>query len=295
MNPFTHPAPALVEGPGGLPLLDVGNPLGRARISLQGAQVLEFRPTGGPDLLFVSPKAVFAPGQPIRGGVPVCWPWFGPDPLGLGRPMHGLARTRPWALRSSAPTPDGGTQVVLGLVDDAATRALWPHAFDLELAVSVGRHLRLALTTRNTGDTPLSITQALHSYLAVGDIAEVEVLGLDGCSYIDKVAGPGAPRPRQVGPVRFTGEVDRVYQAVPAELVVRDHAGARRVELRSEGSRTAVVWNAGADKAATIADLGAPAHRGYVCVETANAGDEVVSLPPGAQHRMAVELSAAPA
>jgi glucose-6-phosphate 1-epimerase len=159
----------------------------------------------------------------------------------------------------------------------------------------VGATLQLALTTRNTGAAPFDITQALHSYLAVGDIAEVAVLGLDGCRYIDKVAGPGAPRPMQVGPVRFTGEVDRVYQAVPSELAVHDAAGARRVELRSEGSRTAVVWNPGADKAATIADLGAPAHRSYVCVETANAGDEVIALAPGAVHRMAVELSAAPA
>ncbi|MBL0920145.1 MAG: D-hexose-6-phosphate mutarotase [Hydrogenophaga sp.] len=279
-----------LDGPGGLPLLQVDNRHASARLSLQGAQLLGYQPAGAPEALFVSPNAVFAPGQPIRGGVPVCWPWFGPDPEGRGRPAHGFARNRLWALRSATHTDDGATELRLGLTDDAATRALWPHAFDLELAVTVGPALRLALTTRNTGGDGFTLTQALHSYFAVGDIAAVQVQGLDGCRYIDKVAGASAPLPRQAGPVVFDGQVDRIYQGVPPGLQVVDAAAGRRIALRSEGSTTAVVWNPGAALAATMADLGAGAHRGYVCVETANAGDEVIAIAPGASHRMAVVI-----
>lgn len=279
-----------LDGPGGLPMLQVRNTLASARLSLQGAQVLGFQPAGGPEVLFVSPHAVFAAGQPIRGGVPLCWPWFGPDPLGQGRPAHGFARNRRWALHGTAHTDDGASTLTLGLADDDTTRALWPHAFELELLVTVGRTLRLALTTRNTGRAAVQITQALHSYFAVSDIAAVQVLGLDGCRYIDKTAGPQAPQPLQRGPVRFDGEVDRVYQGVPPALRVVDSATQRAIDLRSEGSATAVVWNAGAARAAAMADLGAGAHRGYVCVETANAGDEVITLAPGASHRLAVEI-----
>ncbi len=281
-----------LDGPGGLPLLQVTNRHASARLSLQGAQLLSYQPASAPEALFVSPNAVFAPGQPIRGGVPVCWPWFGPDPEGRGRPAHGFARNRPWALRGTSQTEGGATELRLGLTDDDATRALWPHAFDLELAITVGPALRLALTTRNTGTSPFTITQALHSYFAVGDIAAVQVLGLDGCHYIDKVAAGAsvAPPPRQAGPVVFDGQVDRIYQAAPPMLEVVDAAAGRRIALRSEGSTTAVVWNPGARLAATMPDLGEGAHRGYVCVETANAGDEVITLAPGASHRLAVVI-----
>lgn len=285
-------APALhpLDGPGGLPLLSIQNRHASARLLLQGAHLLSYQPAGAPEVLFVSPNAVYAPGQAVRGGVPVCWPWFGPDPEGRGRPAHGFARNRVWALRSAATTTDdGATELRLGLSDDADTRALWPHAFDLELSVTVGPVLRLALTTRNTGDTPFTITQALHSYFAVGDIGAVQVQGLGGCGCIDKLAG-GARVPGAPGPVVFDGPVDRIYQRVPPTLQVVDAAAGRRLALHSEGSTTAVVWNPGAALAATMADLGGGAQRGFVCVETANAGDEVVTLAPGASHRLAVSI-----
>jgi glucose-6-phosphate 1-epimerase len=283
------PALHTLDGPGGLPTLPIANRHASARLLLQGAQLLGYRPADGPELLFVSPNAVYAPGQAVRGGVPVCWPWFGPDPDGRGQPAHGFARNRVWALRGATTTDDGATELRLGLSDDAETRALWPHAFDLELQLTVGPMLRLALTTRNTGDSAFTFTQALHSYFAVGDIAATQVLGLDGCGCIDKLAG-GARVPPVPGPVRFDGPVDRIYQRVPPTLQVLDTAGGRRIALHSEGSTTAVVWNPGAALAATMADLGAGAQRGYVCVETANAGDELITLAPGASHCMAVVI-----
>lgn len=291
-NAPTAAALRTVAGPGGLPLLRVDNPLARADVSLQGAQVLSFQPHGQPDLLFLSPRARFEPGQAIRGGVPVCWPWFGPDPLDQGRPAHGFARQRPWALRQSADDSDGTTRLTLALSDDAATRALWPHAFELRLDIRVGRTLRLSLSTRNTGDTAFTITQALHSYFAVAHIDTVEVLGLEGCGFVDKLPGAPARGGPAHQPLRFHGRLDRIYQPAPQRLQLLGAAGGRSLNLRSEGSRTAVVWNPGAELAASMADLGPDTHHRFVCVETANAGDERITLPPGGQHRLTVEIAA---
>ncbi|HSX94148.1 MAG TPA: D-hexose-6-phosphate mutarotase [Hydrogenophaga sp.] len=290
-----RPAPATVcpvAGPGGLPVLEVNNPLARAQVSLQGAQLLSFQPHGQPDWLFLSPRARFEPGQPIRGGVPVCWPWFGPDPEAQGRPAHGFARQRPWALRQHTDDSDGTTRLTLALNDDPSTRALWPHAFELRLDIRVGRTLRLSLSTRNTGDTAFTITQALHSYFAVDHIDTVRVLGLEGSGFIDQLPGAAARGEASGEPLRFHGRLDRIYQPVPARLQLLGAAGGRTLDLRSEGSRTAVLWNPGAELAATMSDLGPDTHQRFVCVETANAGDDTLRLPPGGQHRLTVEIAA---
>jgi glucose-6-phosphate 1-epimerase len=281
-----------VEGPGGLPLLRVHNPLARAEVSLQGAQLLSFQPHGQPDWLFLSPRARFEPGQAIRGGVPVCWPWFGPDPLDQGRPAHGFARQRRWTLRGATNEADGATRLTLALTDDATTRALWPHAFELLLEIRVGSTLRLTLHSRNTGDTAFTLTQALHSYFAVDHIDAVRVQGLQGCGFIDKL--PGAPARGQATDkaLRFNGRLDRIYQAVPGHLQLLGAAGGQCLGLRSEGSRTAVVWNPGAELAASMADLGPDTHHRFVCIETANAGDDSITVPPHGVHHLSVEIAA---
>lgn len=281
-----------VPGPGDLPFLQVRNAHAEAVVSLYGAQVLSYRPVGAvADVLFLSERASFGAGKAIRGGVPVCWPWFGPDPQGLGRPNHGFARTRLWSVLNTDATPAGETQVTLGLRDTPDTRALWPHAFELTLQITVGTTLRLALTTRNTGDAPFQITQALHSYFAVGDIARTAVTGLEGCSYIDNATGAGGAVKRQTGAVHIAAEVDRIYTGVPAALTIVDDALQRRTRLSAQGSRTAVMWNPWISIAAGMTDLKDDAYLRFVCVETANAADEVVTVPPGGEHGMAVEVS----
>ena len=291
----THALPhhlSFISGPGGLPFLQVRNAHAEAVVSLYGAQVLSYRPVGAvADVLFLSERASFEAGKAIRGGVPVCWPWFGPDPQGLGRPNHGFARTRLWSVLNTDATPAGETRVALGLRDTPHTRALWPHAFELTLQITVGTTLRLALTTRNTGDAPFQITQALHSYFAVGDIARTAVTGLEGCSYIDNATGAGGAVKRQTGAVHIAGEVDRIYTGVPAALTIVDDALQRRTRLSAQGSRTAVVWNPWISIAAGMTDLKDDAYLRFVCVETANGADEVVTVPPGGEHGMAVEVS----
>ena len=272
----------VVAGAGGMPVIEIQSAHASARIALHGAQVLRFKPHHQTaDLLFLSDRAVHQLGKAVRGGVPICWPWFGPDPAGLGRPNHGFARTTAWQLTGTERLDDGGVLVELVLRDTRGTRALWPHAFGLTLRVSVGEQLRLELSTHNTGDNPFTITQALHSYLAVGDIAHTRLLGLDRTRYLDNATCAHGLEREQVGDVSFDGEVDRVYQAVPPELTLVDSRLQRRIQIRAEGSRTAVVWNPGDTVAARLSDLAPGDHRRFVCVETANAGDEVVTLAAG--------------
>ncbi|EAQ96826.1 D-hexose-6-phosphate mutarotase [Congregibacter litoralis] len=166
------------------PVLDIRNPHATARIAVHGAQVLSFQPEGEEDLLWVSKTAVFAEGTSVRGGIPICWPWFGRHPK-KDMPSHGFARNRFWTLCAVEQQDDGRTVVTLSLEDDAQSRAIWPHAFQLQLQVSVGRSLSLALTMRNKAAETVDLTMALHTYFSTGDIAQTAVRGLEGRVYID--------------------------------------------------------------------------------------------------------------
>jgi glucose-6-phosphate 1-epimerase len=281
-----------VQGPGGFPFIEVRNTHAAATVSLYGGQVLSFQPREAcADALFVSEQALYATGKAIRGGVPICWPWFGPDPEGLRRSAHGFARTQLWTVHGTAAMATGATRITLGLADSEQTRAIWPHGFALTLEITVGPTLCLALTTRNTGVQPFAITQALHSYFDVGDVAQTTVSGLDKCRYIDKAAGANGAAKTQQGEVHFEAEVDRIYANPPAELTVLDSAGQRAIHIASTGSRTAVVWNPWAQIAAGMSDLKDDAFQRFVCVETANAGDDVVTVSPGKAHRLTAEIS----
>ncbi|MGD1908720.1 MAG: D-hexose-6-phosphate mutarotase [Leptolyngbyaceae cyanobacterium] len=276
-----------ISGKGDFPYVQVTNDQATALISLYGGQVLSFQPQGeSQDLMFVSENAYYQTGKAIKGGVPVCWPWFGPDPEGAGRPSHGFARNRLWQVLGTEALADGQTQVNLGFRDSDETQALWPHAFELALEITVGTTLKLALVSRNRSDIPFEITQALHTYFTIGDIAQVAVLGLDGTRYIDKVDG-GAVKP-QVGAVAIASEVDRIYTGVPKALLIQDAALGRNIRITSIGNQTAVVWNPWAEISVQMADLTAQDYRGFVCVETTNAAADVVTVPAQGAYRLEV-------
>jgi len=282
-----------ISGPGGFPLASIDNGKARALVSLYAGQVLSFQPAGQDhDLLFLSEAAYFQPGKAIKGGIPVCWPWFGPDPEGRGRPAHGFVRNRPWTVRATETLADGDTRILLGLEDNAETRAIWPCAFELSLQVTVSDSLRVELLTRNTGDRPFTITQALHSYFNIGAIGQVRVHGLEGTDYLDK-AGDG-DRHTQAGPVRFEREVDRIYLDVQPGLAIDDVAYGRRTGITSTGSHTAVVWNPWADISAAMGDLRDDDYRHFVCVETANAATETITVGAGDEYLLGVEYRPGP-
>ena len=273
-----------VQGRAGLPEAEIQTPQASARVALHGAQLLAWQPAGAQPVIWVSQAAVFEPGQPVRGGVPVCWPWFGPRE---GLPMHGFVRTRLWQVRAASMDAAGQVVLRLGLQDDTETRALWDFAFDLELMVTVGTRLTLTLISRNTGDQPFTLTDALHSYFCVGDIHRTTVQGLDGCDYLDKVQN--FAQARQVEAVEITGETDRIYLNTTADCVIEDRAQQRAIQVSKSGSSSTVVWNPWRDK--VFADMTAGEYQQMLCVETCNAGPDQITLAPGQSHALSARFA----
>lgn len=267
-------------------LLEIEHSAATACLALHGAQLLEWVPAGHQPVLYLSPQAVFREGKAIRGGVPVCWPWFGPHEADTSLPAHGFVRNRVWELAGSSETPSGVT-LKFTLRDDAETRCLWPHAFALKLEMLIGRELHLALRMENTGDAPFTTTSALHTYLAVGDIRRVSIEGLDGAEYLDTVGTKQVHR--QEGDVVFDREVDRNYKT-SAEIRVHDAALNRVLSVRGSGSQCAVVWNPWTEKARALADLPDEDYLRFVCVESANAWGDRITLAPGASHVLATTV-----
>jgi len=279
-----------VEIEHGFTYIEINNARAHATISTYSGQLLSYRPLGQKDdLLFVSDKAYYEDGKAIKGGIPVCWPWFGADPDARGRPAHGFVRNRQWEVSASESLADGSTRVVLDLTDSDATRSIWPHPFKLSIEITVGDTLRVALLTHNTGDNSITISQALHTYLRVGDISKVRVLGLDGTEYLDKM--DNSSRKTQAGPVTIDGEVDRIYTGVAGELVLDDASLARKIRITSRGCSTAVVWNPWLETAASMGDLDDDDYRKMLCVETANAGPETIAIAAGGEYRLEAEYS----
>lgn len=270
----------------GFVVAEITTPLARASVALHGAHVLSWQPAGQQPVIWVSKAAFFEPGKAVRGGVPICWPWFGAVP---GKTLHGFVRTLVWQVRGAALDAAGQLVLRLGMTDDAATRAVWDHAFDLELAVTVGSTLTLALTTRNTGDAPLTLTQALHTYLCTADISRTTVQGLDGTRYLDKVQAFAVCQ--QDGDVTFSGETDRIYTDTTADSLIQDAAGGRTIRIAKQGSASTVVWNPWSDKEKTMADMAPGEYRQMLCVETCNAGPDAVTIAAGGEHKLVATLS----
>ncbi|MBX9244870.1 D-hexose-6-phosphate mutarotase [Actinotalea ferrariae] len=272
---------------GALPVIRVAGPAADAVVHLQGAQVTSWTPRGGAPVLWCSDRTRLEPGAAVRGGVPLCFPWFGAHPTDPSAPSHGFARVSTWQLLGAE---EAGDEVVvrLGLSDDGATRvSAWPHRFSAVCTVTVGRQLTVALAVTNEDDVDVEVTQALHTYLAVRDVRTTSVTGLEGVPYRDKPSG-GTEMPGSADPVRFDGETDRVYLGTTGTTVVDD--GTRRLLVGKAGSATTVVWNPGPERGAALGDVGA-AWPGFVCVEAANAGPDTVRLAPGRSHELSTTVA----
>ncbi len=277
------------EQPSGFVVVKVNNIHANATIAMQGAHLMTFQPKGEEALIWMSPEAKQAPGKSIRGGVPVCWPWFGPHEQDPKLPAHGFARTVAWRLNQVHVLPDGSTRLEFELIQNATTRAQWPHPCSVRNIITVGKTLQHELITGNHGNEPIVIGEALHTYFQVGDVRKVTVNGLQGCDYLDKTKG--FQRLTQLGPLNFCGEVDRIYLDAPASTEIRDPAMKRRIVIRTQGSHSTVVWNPWTEKAAQMGDLGPEGHLHMLCVETANAAEDTVTIAPGAQHRLVAQYA----
>ncbi len=252
-------------------------------VCTQGAHVVRWRPDGS-EVLFVARKARFEPGQAIRGGIPVIFPWFGDDPEKLGRGAHGFARRLPWRVVETSAAKDA-TRVVLELEDSDVTRALWPQQFLLRLEAQLGAQLELALTVTNRGAQPFEFEEALHSYLQVGDVRAISLRGLEGSTYLDKLDGFARKRASN-DPQVFTGPVDNVHLDTESSCEIEDIVHGRTLALHKRGSRSTVVWNPWMEGSKRYSDLADEDWVHFVCVETANVGANAVKLAAGASHTM---------
>ncbi len=278
---------------GELAVARVKTPFATASVALQGAHVLDWRPKRQEPVIWVSKAAKFAAGKSIRGGVPVCWPWFGPHRDNPQFPGHGFARTVPWALVASKELPDGRIRLEFELVRTEATRAQWPHSSVVRNIVTIGEELEVELATTNTGKAPFELGQALHTYFVVGDVRRIEVAGLEGCDYLDKV--DGGRRKREAGRVTFTQETDRIYLGTHGASGILDPVLDRTILITSTGSRSTVVWNPWAEKAEKMGDFGDEGPWRMVCVETANAAEDTITLRAGETHRLVAQYRVLPA
>jgi glucose-6-phosphate 1-epimerase len=278
-------------GPGGLVRATITAAAAAGQLYLHGAHLTHWQPTGERPVLFLSSRSRFEPGRPIRGGVPLIFPWFGERAGHPASPDHGFARTSAWTLESVELTPDGVT-IDLALGPSEATRVEWPHEFRLGYRVALGRRLEMTLEVENRSAEEFTFEAALHTYLSVGDVRQVTVTGLGGATYIDKVDGfqrkvLGAEAFRPAGPT------DRVFLDTRTPCTVRDPVLGRQLLVEKIGSATTVLWNPWRERAQAMADLGPNEWSSMLCVETANAAADAVHLAPGSRKAMTAVISIA--
>jgi glucose-6-phosphate 1-epimerase len=282
------------EDKGGLLRAVVATPRAEGDVYLQGAHVARYRPAGQQHpVLFVSARSAYAAGKAIRGGVPLIFPWFGAKADNPAAPQHGFARVAAFEVESARGQGDGTVTLTLRLEADAASRKSWPHDFVARYRVTMGDTLEMAFEVENRSAGPFTYEEALHTYLTVGDVRKATIGGLAGTAFIDKV--DGFKRKREgAAPILLGGETDRVYLDTPATCVVDDPVLGRRLVVDKQGSASTVVWNLWADKAKAMADFGDDEWPQMVCVETANAADNAVTLAPGAKHEIRAVIRAEP-
>ncbi|HZX79266.1 D-hexose-6-phosphate mutarotase [Lysobacter sp.] len=260
----------------GHPCMRLSDPEGAsADISLHGAHVLSWKPAPARECLYLSPNASQAPGAAIRGGIPVIFPQFaGRGPL----VKHGFARLLEWHFIGVEPTSGSDPDAAVFELGDSTRTEAWPHRFRARLHVALApATLEVGLELLNRDESTFGFTAALHTYLRVARLAGVELHGLEGTPYEDS-ARSSARMPASAAPVRFEGELDRIYPQSPRVLSLHD--GERVLQIESDGFRDAIVWNPGATLAASIGDLGAGEHLRFVCVESGTV-IEPVQLAPG--------------
>lgn len=256
----------------------------RALLTLQGAHLISYKQSGE-ERLWMSPKTLFEPNQPIRGGVPICWPWFGPHGTDSTRPAHGFARTSNWQLLGQSSTPESAV-LRLGF---SSTDADYP--LEAEYQIELTKHsLEMRLISRNVGERAVELTEALHTYLPVSDLENASLHGLTGVKYADKLLDYEQALESREG-VYLTNPTDRVYYDTSEKLDLIDTGTGAATEIAKQGSGTTVVWNAGEEVAVGMADLGAENYRGYICVEAANALEACVILEPGQSHTLMQRLT----
>jgi len=280
---------SVMEGNGELPMLELTADQSSAEVYLHGAHITAFAKKGEPPLLFLSQCSRFEKQHPIRGGIPIVFPWFG---VREGMPAHGFARIEEWELHEVSTLPEGGVTLRLGLPDNPMRATLPP--FMANYVVTITDRLSLeVIITNASADQPFAFEICLHTYLAVADISDVTVVGLEGAEYLDAV--DNMTRHRDTAPqLRVCDEMDRLYYNTEARVDVIDPGFGRRIRVEKAGAASTVIWNPWVQKAQLMPDFGTEEYRSMICVESGNVGPNRLVLPPGKTSVMRVTLSTHP-
>ena len=262
----------------GYPVLTVKHPTCSAKVALHGAHVMSWCPAGQEEVLYLSPDAVYREGKAIRGGIPLCWPWFNAHPSDPDLPSHGLVRNQFWELESTDVDDDG---VVAKL---RRTTESWTAL----VTVRMGKSLEVSLESTNLSDQQLMVSGALHSYFGVEDVREISIKGLEDTDYLDTV-GQRTQR-HQTGEIRIDREVDRYYDS-SSSVILSDPLKKRSILVDKEASPSTVVWNPWIEKAASLSDLPNEDYLNFVCIEAAIVNDRAVAVGKGESHRFATRIS----
>lgn len=265
-------------GNGGLPCVRIGSPAASGEIYLHGAHIASWRPTGQEEVIFMSRNAHWGEHDAIRGGVPVCSPWFRAKKDDPQAPKHGPVRIKAWNLEAVEPLAEG-VRVSLSTTNDDEGRQWWPYDFTMHLRATFGTSLHIELDYTNQASEPVTVAEALHTYLSVGDVRQVSISGLDGARYLDNM--DDNREKRQQGVFQFTKETDNAYLDTTTELVVTDLALRRRIRVGKSGSQSTVVWNPSVEGAHRIPDLGDDEWPHFACVEASNVLDCALNIASG--------------
>lgn len=282
----------IVEGKGGLPSVRISSQAATAEVSLYGAQVLSWRPAGAEEVIFVSRQSHWERGLAIRGGIPICFPWFRDKADDPKAPKHGFVRLKEWRLDSLRAEEDGSVTLVCLTSSDDSTRAWWPHDFLLAYRIRISNTLRLELSVMNRGASPLRFEEALHTYFRVGQVQTARVHGLDGVAYLDNA--DGNRQKRQNGELSITRQTDNAYIDTESPVEILDASLHRRLRTEKLRSRNTVVWNPWEDGAGKLSDFGDNEWQHMLCVEASNIVAAAVSLGPGEEHMLRATISVLP-
>jgi len=280
----------ICEGNGGLPRVQITGSHAEGEMYLHGAQVTSWKPAGNDEVLFLSTKSRWQEGQAIRGGIPICFPWFRAKADDPKAPAHGFVRTRSWQLDSII-EDEPGVVVSMSTESDEQTRRWWPAEFRLVHRATFGSELRLELVCTNTGKTPLRFEEALHTYNLVADVANVRLQGLDRSHFLDNNTHSNNKEKMQLGDVTVASQTDNAFIDNQNTVDLLDPKMHRRIRLQKANSSTTVVWNPWQDGASKLRDLGEGEWKGFVCVEASNILGASVSLALGEEHRMTAVLT----
>ena len=281
----------VVDGENGLQFIEIDNSLAVARIALQGAHVDWWRPKSSKqDVLWLSSNARYQKARSIRGGVPICWPWFGKHPTDGSFCVHGFARVIPWKLLESEQLKNGATKIVLKMLPTDTVIKQLTYSFELILTVIVGENLYLNLKTTNLSDSPFVISEGYHTYFYISDIEKIKITGLENCSYTDKIDNFNLGIEEK--PIIFKNEFDRVYTNTSNDCYIEDEIFNRVITVKKSNSNSTVVWTPWQEKALAMGDMGEKDEwRRMVCLETANLLENSVVIYPKLSHSIATEYS----